>query len=1287
MKTLKRLLTLILITTLAVGAWAERVSQEDAAAVANNFMNVSTSASGVRKAVGNKRMVLKKAAKAEENQFYVYENADGEGWVMVAANDVVQPILAYSKTGQFNVNNQPSNVKVWLGGYNKQIKFAEENNVEATEEVKTAWKKLRTAPPVTAMGNVVVAPLIKTTWDQDDPYWKYCPKKGSTNTYVGCVATAMAQVMNYWKWPDQGEGSYSYTSGMNSLSCSANFGSTTYDWANMIDHYTTYYSGASTVSVSNPTTAQKDAVATLMYHCGVAVEMDYGTSNQGGSGAQTIYPNASQTNLKCAANALWNNFRYKKSTLKCYYRSGCYGYSAVNDATWLNLLKTELNAARPIMYAGADNEGGHSFVCDGYDDQNYFHFNWGWSGYCDGYYTVNNMVPGTGGSGAGNGSYNDDQDIIIGIIPDKTDITITWSVQGNTTTTTQTTGTLVLPATTPSDCSGSSGKKFVGWTANSTITGGARPTDLFTSGSGITVTENKTYYAVYATASGSGGGGSSTITLNPATDTSFPKDGITLSVSDGTLTNGSDYRVYKGQTLTITSNVGDMTNIAFTYSSASYDGGGWASSYTPNASTWTSPTTSGEQARITQIVVTVGSGGGTSYSNYSLVCGTPCSNTPTMSFTNETVNQTTSDASYTQTVNISGKGSGQTVTYSSSDETVATVNNSGVVTLLGKVGSTTITASVLADGDYCAASASYTINVTAAPIDVTLYYNGTSASLTNQTNPYTLPTGSPYNTAMCSGDWTFVGWYGSTYSKSTTAPTCITQLTASGSAYAVYTTTETSGGGSGSTVTLDATTDTSFPKDGITLTTSNGDLATGTDYRIYKGATLTITSSVGDISSIKFTFSGSYNGGGWATSYTPNSSTWTSPACTSGNSGKQARITQIVVTIGSGGGGSSTTYYATSPDCVTPCSNTPIMSFTNETVNQTTSDASYTQAINISGKGSGQTVAYSSSDETVATVNNSGVVTLLGKVGSTTITASVLADGDYCAASASYTINVTAAPIDVTLYYNGTSASLTNQTNPYTLPTGAPYNTAMCGGDWTFAGWYGSAYTKSTDAPAYLSQLTATGSAYAVYTTTETSGGGSASTVTLDATTDTSFPKDGITLTTSSGVLDNGTDYRIYKGATLTITSTVGDISSIEFTFDGSYNGGGWETSYTPNSSSWTSPACTSGNSGKQARITQIVVTIGSGGGGSTTYYATSPDCTPTTTYTVTWKACGAVFKSETYAEGAALVLPDTAPEDNAGKSFVGWTTTEHYTGASAPALISAGSAVNANATYYAVFH
>ena len=500
-----RLLSVLCALMIATGAsWAERVSQEDAALVAGNFMSAGDTTSQGAQAPGRNRPI-RRVTLAEDAQYYVYANANGEGWVMVAANDVVTPILAYSETGEFRTDKMPDNVKYWLGSYDKKIKYAEQNNIEATEEVKAEWRALRKGVRK-AKASVTVSPLIQTTWDQDEPYYNLCPKVGNERTLTGCVATAMAQVMNYWQWPVTGTGSYSYTSETQKLSCSANFGSTTYDWANMLNRYAGYYNeGSSTYhSTSSGTTAQQNAVATLMYHCGVAAKMDYDISANGGSGTQTIYPNAASTTSRCAAYALINNFGYKSSTLKCYYRPGGYGYSAVSDANWLNLLKTELDASRPIMYAGADNEGGHSFICDGYDSDNKFHFNWGWSGYCNGYYTVDNLVPGTGGSGAGNGSYNDDQDIIIGIIPDKPNITITWSVNGVTSTTTQTSGTLVPPTTDPSDCSGSGGKKFVGWTESSSVSG-SKPADLFTSGTGITVTENKTYYAVYATQTGSGG--------------------------------------------------------------------------------------------------------------------------------------------------------------------------------------------------------------------------------------------------------------------------------------------------------------------------------------------------------------------------------------------------------------------------------------------------------------------------------------------------------------------------------------------------------------------------------------------------------------------------------------------------------------------------------------------------------------------------------------------------------------------------------------------------------------
>lgn len=598
---------------LSMTVLAERVSQEDAALVANNFMNVGNTVSGVQKAPA-KKMVLKKAATASENQYYVYENANGEGWVMVAANDVAHPILAYSYTGTFRTDNQPANLKVWLRGYDRQItRAAQDENYVANEQVQNEWKTLRKgANPVKTA--VVVSPLIKTGWDQGSPYWNSCPQKSGSRCYTGCVATAMAQVMNYHQWPKNGTGSHT----IKGTSYSANFGSTTYDWENMLNSY----SGSST-------SAQQTAVATLMYHCGVAVDMSYGTAAEGGSGAYTIDYNGywSSHGTMCAETALTQFFGYKSSTIKGYYRDGSPedGMKSWTKAEWIAMLKEELDAQRPIMYAGAGYEDpsdpetgyGHSFVCDGYDSSNKFHFNWGWSNSCDGYYDVDALEPSEPGSGGGNGEYNLEQDVIIGIVPDKKDlpmITITWSVDGvETTSEIMQEDPLVLPAN-PANCE--NGKVFVGWTAESEVSGDA-PADLFTTAGSKTVTEAITYYAVFATEEG---GGSKDITLDATKDTSFPKDGITLTTSSGALNNGTDYRIYKGATLTITSSVGDMSSIAFTFS-GSYDGGGWESRYTPNAATWTSPActsgTSGKQARITKIVVTVGS---STYSDYSLTC-------------------------------------------------------------------------------------------------------------------------------------------------------------------------------------------------------------------------------------------------------------------------------------------------------------------------------------------------------------------------------------------------------------------------------------------------------------------------------------------------------------------------------------------------------------------------------------------------------------------------------------------------------------------------------------------
>lgn len=203
----------------------------------------------------------------------------------------------------------------------------------------------------------------------------------------------MAQIMKYWNYPTQGNGTQTYTHETYGQQ-TANFGSTTYDWNNMLNTYS-----------NSATQAQKNAVATLMYHCGVAVMMDYGVSSTGGSGAVTV-----GSSNGTAEYALKTYFLYKNTL------NGC-RRSDYTDQTWKNMLTTDLDASRPVIYTGRGEGGGHCFICDGYNNSDQFHFNWGWGGYCDGFYAINSLEPGTGGIGSGNGTYNESQSAIFGIEP------------------------------------------------------------------------------------------------------------------------------------------------------------------------------------------------------------------------------------------------------------------------------------------------------------------------------------------------------------------------------------------------------------------------------------------------------------------------------------------------------------------------------------------------------------------------------------------------------------------------------------------------------------------------------------------------------------------------------------------------------------------------------------------------------------------------------------------------------------------------------------------------------
>ena len=390
---MKRIILLLIVAVCTLyNVTAAPVSVQTAEQVGQNFLSQIK-----RSTISNVNLVYYTESHPDFSDsqavhaYYVF-SAFPDGFVIVAGDDRCRPILGYSENGYFDPNNMPENLRNWLQGYEREILYAIEHGFTAGAETQAQWTALVNGQemPAENRSSRAVSPLISTTWDQSAPYNNLCP----SGSAVGCVATAMAQVMKFWEWPTTGTGSYSYEED-DYGTLSADFGSTTYNWSNMPNNLTNW---------SNST--QKTAVATLMFHCGVSVAMDYSPE---GSGAYMYYYNSQPSAYK----ALKTYFGYKNSIA---YRSR----SNYTEANWINLLKAELDAGRPIIYSGNDENysGGHCFVCDGYNASDEFHFNWGWSGYYDGYFVISSLNPGGGGIGGGSYDFSYNQSCLVGIEPD-----------------------------------------------------------------------------------------------------------------------------------------------------------------------------------------------------------------------------------------------------------------------------------------------------------------------------------------------------------------------------------------------------------------------------------------------------------------------------------------------------------------------------------------------------------------------------------------------------------------------------------------------------------------------------------------------------------------------------------------------------------------------------------------------------------------------------------------------------------------------------------------------------
>lgn len=347
--------------------------------VAINFFQAST-----RQKVNSISINYIETLNSSTNYIYVFNI--NKGFIIVSADDRGFPVLGYSPNNTFSIQNEL--VKVWIRKRAEELKYSIDNNILPSEKISNKWNQLKknnSYHPIQnqkTTSNTFVLPLLQTTWNQSPYYNDLCPGGSVT----GCVATAMSQIMRYWCFPPTGTGSSSYVHPTYGT-LSANYGATTYSWSQM----------------PNAISSSNNAVAIINYHAGVSVEMDYSPS---GSGAWVI----AQDNPVCAQTSYTNYFRYDPSQIHGEYKSD---YS---DSIWIVMLKNDLNLSRPIQYVGWDTSaGGHTWVCDGYDINDFFHMNWGWGGASDGYYDINNLNGGF--------PFNYYQEGLFGIVPTATALT------------------------------------------------------------------------------------------------------------------------------------------------------------------------------------------------------------------------------------------------------------------------------------------------------------------------------------------------------------------------------------------------------------------------------------------------------------------------------------------------------------------------------------------------------------------------------------------------------------------------------------------------------------------------------------------------------------------------------------------------------------------------------------------------------------------------------------------------------------------------------------------------
>ena len=400
---MKRIYLLIISALCLVSISLEARTMQEASAVASAFIQAGGETAPAKR--------MQKAAAATsvtapvEWAFTQYQidnttpavfvfNSTEEGFVLVSAEDNARAVLGYSDEGTFDANNIPENMQFWLQMYADEMgRLGEEAIRRETIKRKVIGDEAKgERREATSEEYPTISPILgQTIWGQGKPFNNKCPQINGERTVTGCVATALSQIMYVHKYPTKGTGSHSYTTESKKLNVSANFGNTTYDWANMIPNYSGSY-----------TTTQANAVATLMHHVGVAADMDYTVDGSGAVSSIALAAITKYFGYDKAINVLPKDFMKEESLLQA--------------------IATDLQVGRPVYFSGVTvNREGHAFVCDGMKSDGYLHINWGWNGMANGYFAISALAPevqGTGGS-ASNLAFTESVGVYTNIKPNE----------------------------------------------------------------------------------------------------------------------------------------------------------------------------------------------------------------------------------------------------------------------------------------------------------------------------------------------------------------------------------------------------------------------------------------------------------------------------------------------------------------------------------------------------------------------------------------------------------------------------------------------------------------------------------------------------------------------------------------------------------------------------------------------------------------------------------------------------------------------------------------------------